>query len=132
MPAAELADSRSRFAAFEARAARKILRWRRTLAGRYKKRRHDTVPLPEPDSDNASLPGSVSRDPDPHLAYECNETLERMEHAIREDLTPEQRLLFQLHHLQDRSIQEIARALDKSEDSVKSHLYRARKALLAR
>ncbi len=105
---------------------------RRTIAGRYKKKRHDMVPLPETEPDNANLPGAVSRDPNPHEAYECNETMQRMETAIRQDLTPEQRLLFQLHHLQDRSIQEIAEALDKSEDSVKSHLYRARKALLAR
>ena len=32
----------------------------------------------------------------------------------------------------NRSIQEIARAVRKSEDAVKSHLYRARKLLLAR
>ena len=35
-------------------------------------------------------------------------------------------------HRQGLSIQEIARTLERSEDSVKSHLYRARKALLAR
>ena len=103
---------------------------RRTIAGRYKKKRADTVPLPDTEPD--AMPGVVSRDPDPHQAYECNETLERMESAIRDDLTPDQRLLFQLHHLQDQSIQEIAARLEKSEDSVKSHLYRARKALLAR
>lgn len=100
---------------------------RRTIASRYKRKRHETVPLPENESDTA-----VSREPDPHQTYECNERIEQMDRALRQDLTPEQRLLFQLHHLQDRSIQEIARALEKSEDSVKSHLYRARRALLAR
>jgi RNA polymerase sigma factor (sigma-70 family) len=55
-----------------------------------------------------------------------------MESAASNDLTREQRLLFLLHHVQHRSIQEIARQLAKSEDAVKSHLYRARKVLLAR
>jgi RNA polymerase sigma-70 factor (ECF subfamily) len=103
---------------------------RRTIAGRYKRKRHETVPLPESESDPISA--ATSQEPDPHENYECHERLEQMERSIRQDLTPEQRLLFQLHHLEDRSIQEIAQALEKSEDSVKSHLYRARKALLAR
>jgi DNA-directed RNA polymerase specialized sigma24 family protein len=37
-----------------------------------------------------------------------------------------------MHHIQNRPIQEIARLVTKSEDAVKSHLYRARKVLLAR
>ncbi len=105
---------------------------RRTIAGRYKRKRHDTVPLPESETDTLAGESPVSREPGPHEAYECSERLEQMEAAIDRDLTPEQRLLFQLHHLEDRSIQEIARTLEKSEDSVKSHLYRARKMLLAR
>ena len=44
----------------------------------------------------------------------------------------EQWQLFQLHHIENRSIQEIALATRKSEDAVKSHLYRARRLLLAR
>jgi len=103
---------------------------RRTIAGRYKRKRHDTIPLPDSESD--PMASATSREPDPHEAYECHERLEQMERSIRQDLTAEQRLLFQLHHLEDRSIQEIARTLERSEDSVKSHLYRARKALLAR
>ena len=55
-----------------------------------------------------------------------------MQRAASDILTGEQRLLFLLHHIQNRSIQEIARQVAKSEDAVKSHLYRARKALLAR
>jgi RNA polymerase sigma factor (sigma-70 family) len=64
--------------------------------------------------------------------YECNERLARIEHAVVRDLSPEQWQLFQLHHLENRSIQEIARETRKSEDAVKSHLYRARRLLLAR
>ena len=47
-------------------------------------------------------------------------------------LSSGQRHLFKLHHLEDRSISEIAVALDKSENAVKSNLYRTRKLLLAR
>ena len=55
----------------------------------------------------------------------------RLDDAARNQLTPEQRQLFELHHLRHRPIQEIARTLRQSEDAVKSHLYRARRLLLA-
>jgi DNA-directed RNA polymerase specialized sigma24 family protein len=51
---------------------------------------------------------------------------------MRERLSPEQRQLVELHHLQHHSIEDIARDLHKTEDAVKSNLYRARKLLLAR
>ena len=50
----------------------------------------------------------------------------------KEKLPVLQRRLFELHHLEHRSISDIAQDLRKSEDAVKSNLYRARKALLAR
>ena len=37
-----------------------------------------------------------------------------------------------MDHLEEHSISDIARFLDKSPDAVKSNLYRARKLLLAR
>jgi len=46
-------------------------------------------------------------------------------------LTPEQRVLFDLHHVQNRPIHEIAKTLNRSENAIKSNLYRARKILLA-
>ena len=46
--------------------------------------------------------------------------------------TDEQWQLIRLHHLGDHSITDIARETNKSVDSVKSNLYRARKVLLAR
>ena len=61
--------------------------------------------------------------------------VERVAHLSRSlecDVTPEQRQLFELHHLQSMPIAEIARTLSKSEDSIKSNLYRTRKLLLAR
>jgi RNA polymerase sigma-70 factor (ECF subfamily) len=106
---------------------------RRTLASRFKRRRHDTVPLGDEDEPQGidSL-GGVQREPDPHAVYEYNERIARLETAIERDLSTEQWKLFQLHHLENRSIQDIARETRKSEDAVKSHLYRARRLLLAR
>jgi RNA polymerase sigma-70 factor (ECF subfamily) len=107
---------------------------RRTIAARFKKKRHETVTLVEDDSERVSgvFHATVRRAPDPHEVYECNERLGRMWSAASNELTGEQWLMFRLHHLQNRSIQEIARRVAKSEDAVKSHLYRARKVLLAR
>jgi len=104
---------------------------RRTIASRFKRRRVEAVPLGEDEPDGVD-PWASSREPDPHQVYEFNERLERLEQAIHRDLSPEQWQLFQLHHLEHRSIEEIARDTRKSADAVKSHLYRARRALLAR
>jgi len=106
---------------------------RRTLASRFKRRRHETIPLGDDEPEGVdSIADSIQREPDPHAVYECNERLARIEHAVMRDLSPEQWELFQLHHLENRSIQDIARQTHKSEDAVKSHLYRARRLLLAR
>lgn len=103
---------------------------RRTVASRFKKRAPSLVPLGEDELDGGFQ--AVARDPDPLELYEYSERLSRLEDAVSSDLTEEQRQLFELHHLENRSIQEIAGLLCKSEDAVKSHLYRARKLLLAR
>ena len=50
---------------------------------------------------------------------------------MAERLSADQRALFVLHHLEERPISEIAKRLGKSEDSIKSSLYRTRKLLLA-
>jgi RNA polymerase sigma-70 factor (ECF subfamily) len=107
---------------------------RRTIAARFKKRRHETVTLREDDAEQARRlsVAAVQREPDPHQVYECNERIDRLQHAASSSLTGEQQRLFHLHHIQHHSIQEIARQVAKSEDAVKSHLYRARKVLLAR
>lgn len=103
---------------------------RRTLANRFKKRRVDAVPLP--DEDLETLPSSQATwaGGDPLEAYECSERLERMTRAA-EELSDAQRTLFELHHLEFQSIEEIARRTRRSEDSIKSHLYRTRRLLLA-
>jgi RNA polymerase sigma-70 factor (ECF subfamily) len=107
---------------------------RRTIAAHYKKRRHETVTLSEEDASQATslAAAALQREPDPHQMYEVNERIGRIQAAASSQLTREQRLLFHLRHLQNRSIREISRRVAKSEDAVKSHLYRARKVLLAR
>ncbi|CAG0996460.1 ECF RNA polymerase sigma factor SigX [Myxococcaceae bacterium] len=106
---------------------------RRTIAARFKKKRHTTVPLGDDEPESVDLlMTSIRREPDPLQAYEAAECVSRLDHVYRRELSDEQRTLFQLHHLENHPIQEIARSLRKSEDAVKSNLYRARKALLAR
>ena len=107
---------------------------RRTLAGRFKRKRHPTVPLLEEESESAGGQGAcgTSPAPSPLEVVECEELLTQIEGKFATRLTPEQRDLFRMHHLEDRPISEIALALAKSENAVKSNLYRARKVLLAR
>lgn len=107
---------------------------RRTIAARFKKKRHVTVSLDgpqEPETIDVGVP-TVCSQPTPYELYECGERVAEIQDRARRKLTEEQCRLFELHHLQNRSIQDIARTLDKSEDAVKSNLYRARKLLLAR
>ena len=102
---------------------------RRTVASRYKKRRHPTVPF---DGENGEHLHAETKEPTPIESYEVQELLENLERTADRCLTEEQRTLFRLHHLEDRSIAEIAEELDKTENSVKSNLYRTRKILLTR
>jgi RNA polymerase sigma-70 factor (ECF subfamily) len=95
---------------------------RRTIAARFKKKRHTTVPL---------IP-TAHREPTPLEYYECHERVERLQDAATHQLNADQWKLFQLYHLEHHSIRDIAVATSKSEDAVKSNLYRARKLLLAR
>jgi len=110
---------------------------RRVIAARFKRKRHKWVPLSDDEAEPASVAtqlaaASLCAQPSPLEAYECQERMGRMAMALERKLTPEQQMLFQLHHLEERPISEIARALDKTEDAVKSNLYRTRKVLLAR
>jgi RNA polymerase sigma-70 factor (ECF subfamily) len=107
---------------------------RHTIANRFKKKRHPTIPLEAHDEASVVdlLIPTITRGTTPLEDYEARERIERLEVAAAESLSAEQRELFELHHLEHRSISDIASHLHKSEDSVKSNLYRARKALLAR
>ena len=106
---------------------------RRTIANHFKKKRHATVPLgthEEPDAIELTIPTS-RREPTPYDHYECVERITRLESTAAHQLTTEQRQLFEMHHLLHHSIREIAREFDKTEDAVKSDLYRARRVLQA-
>ena len=107
---------------------------RRTIANRFKRKRAETVPWNDADvgfSDAASAVHEDANAPDPHAAYESSERLAQIETAAQQ-LSPSQWEYFRLHHLEDVPIQDIARHARLSRDAVKSHLYRARKLLLAR
>jgi len=104
---------------------------RRTVANRFKKKRHPTVSI-DLEDESRVIGTAVRREPTPLEHYECWERLHRLQTAADCDLSPIQRRLFEMHHLQHQSIREIARATNKSTDAVKSDLYRARRTLLAR
>jgi RNA polymerase sigma-70 factor (ECF subfamily) len=107
---------------------------RRTIAARFKKKRHPTVSLHEEGGETSTMDAASnwSDIPTPIESYECSERLHTIRRLVKHRLTDEQRQLFELHHLQERPIQEIARSLNKTENSVKSNLYRTRRILLSR
>jgi RNA polymerase sigma-70 factor (ECF subfamily) len=104
---------------------------RRTVASRFKKKRHPTVSI-DLEDESRMIGNAVRREPTPLEHYECRERLDRLQTAAGCDLSPIQQRFFEMHHLQHQSIREIARVTNKSTDAVKSDLYRARRALLAR
>lgn len=107
---------------------------RRTVANRFKRKRANSVPWNDADvalSEAVAEARGVGGGENPHAAYERSERLAQIEDAARR-LSPSQWEYFRLHHLEDISIEDIARQARCSRDAVKSHLYRARKTLLAR
>ena len=105
---------------------------RRTLAARFRRKRHPTIPLFEESEDVVvtSLTAGSQPDANPLEHYEFSERAARFDRILDTEITPEQRRLFEMHHIESMSIADIARALSKSEDAVKSTLYRTRKLLL--
>jgi DNA-directed RNA polymerase specialized sigma24 family protein len=73
----------------------------------------------------------VGHEPSPLEHYELRECLSAIQRRAERDLTAEQRDLFERHHLRNEPVREIALGMRKSEDSIKSNLYRARKLLFA-
>jgi RNA polymerase sigma-70 factor (ECF subfamily) len=105
---------------------------RHTIAGRFKKKQHPMVPLETDEHGELDLRTDAVQETTPLDFYELRERIGQIADAAESDLSPEQQLLFRLHHLEHRPISEVAAILDKSEDAVKSNLYRVRKVLLAR
>ena len=105
---------------------------RRTLSARFRRKRHPTVPLFEEDENSSytSLTAGGQAEASPLENYEFSECTDRLDHVLEHELSTIQRRLFEMHHLESMPISEIAKTLGKSEDSVKSGLYRTRKLLL--
>ena len=103
---------------------------RRVIANRFKRKRHPMVPFAEEETESLNIPAITH--PTPLEEYECVERMEQMRESMDRRLSEEQRVLFRMHHIEDRPISEIALHLHKSEDAIKSNLYRARRLLLLR
>jgi RNA polymerase sigma-70 factor (ECF subfamily) len=73
--------------------------------------------------------GPVDQGPGP--SAEARETLARVQDAIA-DLPKDQRRILELRHSRRLAIRKIAEIMNRSEDAVKSSLYRARRTLAAR
>ncbi len=106
---------------------------RRTIASRFKKKRHPTVSLDEEESGGGPADQHQALGtPSAIETIEVKQRVRTINRLVKNRLTREQQELFELHHLQDRPIQEIAMTLNKSENAIKSNLYRTRRILLAR
>jgi RNA polymerase sigma-70 factor, ECF subfamily len=106
---------------------------RHTIAGRFKKKHHPTVPLETDEHGELdAIADARVQETTPLDFYELSERIRQLAKAAEHELSPEQQQLVRLHHLEHRPISEVAAMLDKSEDAVKSNLYRVRKVLLAR
>jgi RNA polymerase sigma factor (sigma-70 family) len=105
---------------------------RRTISSRFKKKRHPTVSIHDDEHEDSNTDSAgLSLTPTPIETIEYKQRVRTLDRRVKSRLTDEQRTLFELHHLREQPIQEIARTLNKSENSIKSNLYRARKILLA-
>lgn len=103
---------------------------RRSVANRYRKDSAPTIPLETDDNAWAQNAGTAESPDTPLDHYEYLERIAQIDQDVQHTLSHEQRKLFRLHHLEHRSIAEIATHLGKSQNAVKSKLYRTRKLLL--
>ncbi len=76
-------------------------------------------------------PESSPVDLGPGPAAEARETLGRVQEAI-EQLPGDQRRILELRHAERLAIRQIAAVMERSEDAVKSSLYRARRTLASK
>jgi RNA polymerase sigma-70 factor (ECF subfamily) len=107
---------------------------RKTIANEFRKRQRAASVIRSDDEPLNAVPTSwmARRTFSPLEEYECRERVWRLGDTAHNELTPEQWLLFSLHHLRHRPIKEIARVQGMTSDAVKSHLYRARRTLFPR
>jgi RNA polymerase sigma-70 factor (ECF subfamily) len=97
---------------------------------RNKVNRRFRKPRPRMESlDEGSALQLTANDAETDLTVEARRILGRCEEIIENELTPVQRRIFHLKHLRRQSVRSIAQALGKSEDAIKAHLYRMRRAI---
>ncbi len=82
--------------------------------------------------DGADPSRLATDDANAERVVEARRLLHRCEDVIQNELTPLQRLIFDLKHLRCQPIRVIAQTLGKSEDAIKSNLYRMRRAISER
>lgn len=80
------------------------------------------------ETEGSPVMAGLDWDADPQTAAERGALRTRIERAL-DTLSPSQRLAFVLRHWEGLSIREISEALDAAEGTVKSHLFRAVRAL---
>ncbi|MGV8923298.1 MAG: RNA polymerase sigma factor [Thermomonas sp.] len=99
-----------------------------SVACRHLERKH--IPMAEvgEDADGLSLLDNIGDGHDLQAAHTQGED-ERELHAAIEALSPMQRTLLTLYHLEELSIAEIATITGMAEGTIKSHLFRSRKHL---
>ncbi|HKB71382.1 MAG TPA: sigma-70 family RNA polymerase sigma factor [Thermoanaerobaculia bacterium] len=81
--------------------------------------------------EDGPVEAAPSPDPSPDRLLESKEIKARLREAI-DSLSPRQRIVFALKHLEERSIPEIADLLGLDSGTVKSHLFRAAQKVRAR
>lgn len=95
---------------------------------RNKVNRRFRRPRPRLESLDECLDITGKEEPLDHTV-DARRMLLRCEEIIENELTPLQRRIFHLKHLRRQSVSTIAKALGKSEDAVKAHLYRMRRVI---
>lgn len=100
-----------------------------SVARRHLERRRIAL-VESVDGDGMDLAERVGDDRDPAGDVLHADTSAHL-HAAIEALPPLQRTLLTLYHLEELSIGEISRITDLPEGTIKSHLFRSRKALRA-
>ena len=89
---------------------------------------HQRAADPEGDESALAIPAA---DPSPERLVHAREIKARLRHAL-DELSPRQRIVFVLKHLEERSIPEIAQLLGLDPGTVKAHLFRAATKIRAR
>lgn len=99
------------------------------IDSRRKKSTYMTISYDDPEDDAGRFSAAIdSPAHNPQRSLEANRIQEDIEKALQV-LTPRERMVFVLRHYQDLALKEIAEAMDVSEGTVKSFLFRAIKKL---